>query len=157
MITLTRLHFTYAVIKGKLISTNSLLAPIRTADDYLLNVLKAFCEEAIGRRKTASTPTRAKVEAALTQHLPNGRATVDAVAKALRTSSRSLARRLAEEGTSYIAVLDELRRDLAMRYLEDATLELSHIAWLLGYSEVTSFNHASSKYKRGLTTEKNAN
>jgi len=127
-------------------STNSLLAPIRTADDYLLNVLKAFCEEAIGRRKTASTPTRAKVEAALTQHLPNGRATVDAVAKALRTSSRSLARRLAEEGTSYIAVLDELRRDLAMRYLEDATLELSHIAWLLGYSEVTSFNHAFQRW-----------
>ena len=33
-------------------SRSSLSAPIRTADRYLLNVLKAFCEEAIGRRRT---------------------------------------------------------------------------------------------------------
>ncbi len=127
-------------------SRNSLLVPIRTADKYLLNILKAFCEEAMGRRKTAATPTRAKVEAALMEFLPNGRPTVAAVAKALTTSSRSLARRLAEEGTSYAAVLDEIRRDFAMRYLEDPTLEVTHIAWLLGYSEVTSFNHAFQRW-----------
>ena len=65
---------------------------------------------------------------------------------ALKMSPRSLARRLADEGTSYTAVLDELRRDLAMGYLEDTTLEISHIAWLLGYSEVASFNHAFQRW-----------
>jgi AraC-like DNA-binding protein len=125
---------------------NSLLAPIHTADRYLLNVLKAFCEEAIGHRRPASTSTRANVEKALLEFLPNGKTAIATVAKALMMSPRSLARRMADEGTSYTAVLDELRRDLAMRYLEDPTLEVSHIAWLLGYSEVTSFNHAFQRW-----------
>ncbi len=125
---------------------NALSAPIHTADKYLLNLLKEFCEEAIGRRKTVSTPTRSSVEKALLEFLPNGRATLATVASAITMSPRSLARRLADEGTSYTAVLDELRRDLAMRYLEDSTLGISHIAWLLGYSEVTSFNHAFQRW-----------
>ena len=62
-------------------SRNSLLVPIRTADKYLLNILKAFCEEAMGRRKTAATPTRAKVEAALIEFLPNGRPTLPQLRK----------------------------------------------------------------------------
>jgi AraC-like DNA-binding protein len=125
---------------------NVLSAAIHSADKHLLNVLKAFCEEAISRRRATSTPTRAKVETALLEYLPNGKAAVASVAKALMMSPRSLARRLAEERTSYTAVLDELRHDLAMRYLEDPTLEVSHIAWLLGYSEVTSFNHAFQRW-----------
>jgi AraC-like DNA-binding protein len=125
---------------------NALLAPIHTTDKFLLNLLKAFCEEAIGRRETVSTTTRASVEKALLEFLPNGKATVANVATALIMSPRSLARRLADEGTSYTAVLDELRRDLAMRHLEDPTLAVSHIAWLLGYSEVTSFNHAFQRW-----------
>src|SRR5262249_61769077 len=43
---------------------NVLLAPIVSANEYLLKVLKAFCEEAIGQRQTASAPIKAKVEAA---------------------------------------------------------------------------------------------
>jgi AraC-like DNA-binding protein len=48
-------------------------------------------------------------------------------------STSSLERRLNEEGTSYTAVLGELRRELAMQYLEDKTLGVGQIAWLLGY------------------------
>jgi AraC-like DNA-binding protein len=127
-------------------SRNALLASIHTADKYLLNFLKAFCEEAIGGRKTVATPNRANVEKALLEFLPDGKAAMATVATALTMSPRTLARRLADEGTSYTAVLDELRRDLAMRYLEDSTLEVNHIAWLLGYSEVTSFNHAFQRW-----------
>jgi AraC-like DNA-binding protein len=109
---------------------NSLLATIHSADSRLLDVLKAFCEEALGRRSTPSTPTRAQVERALLQLLPNGETAVATIANALAMSVRSLARRLADEGTSYKETLDELRHDLAMRYLEDRTLGVSQIAWL---------------------------
>jgi AraC-like DNA-binding protein len=61
-------------------------------------------------------------------------------------STRSLERRLNEEGTSYTAVLSDLRRELAMQYLDDKTLDVSQIAWLLGYSEVSSFNHAFRRW-----------
>ena len=124
------------------LARSGLLVPIHSADRYLLKVLKAFCEEALDRRAVASTPVRTQVEAALLELLPNGDAAVASVAKAVTMSPRTLTRRLASEGTSYAAVLDDLRRDLAMRYLEDLSLEISKIAWLLGYSEVTSFNHA---------------
>jgi AraC-like DNA-binding protein len=61
-------------------------------------------------------------------------------------STRSLERRLNEEGTSYTIVLGELRRELAMQYLDDKTLGVGQIAWLLGYSEVSSFNHAFRRW-----------
>ncbi|NWG23051.1 MAG: AraC family transcriptional regulator ligand-binding domain-containing protein [Pseudorhodoplanes sp.] len=124
----------------------ALLAPIRTADRYLLDILTSVCEEALRKRKVASTPTRARVEAALLEHLPHGKACLGVAAKSLHMSPRSLARRLAEEGTTYAETLEHLRRDLAMHYLEDSRVGVSQIAWLLGYSEVTSFNHAFRRW-----------
>jgi len=61
-------------------------------------------------------------------------------------SNRTLARRLSEEGTSYAAILNELRRDLSARYLRDPDLSLNQVAWLLGYSMVTSLNHAFRRW-----------
>jgi len=127
-------------------ATNDLSAPIHSADAHLLNILKVFSEEALNRRITPPPPTRAKVEKALLEVLPKGNATVSNIARALAMSTRSLARRLKEEGTSYTEVLDGLRRELAMRYVEDETLGVSQIAWLLGYSEVSSFNHAFRRW-----------
>jgi len=130
-------------------STNDLLVSIHSADKYLLNILKAFCEEALSPRQRHPTPTRANVEKALLQLLPNGSATISNVAKVLAMSVRSAARRLNEEGTSYTQVLDGLRRELAMHYLADKSLDVNQIAWLLGYGEVSSFNHA---FKRWTST-----
>jgi AraC-like DNA-binding protein len=123
-----------------------LLVPIHSADKHLLNILKAFCEEALRGRRARPAPTRAKVERTLLELLPNGNATVSQVAKALAISIRGLARRLNKEGTSYRVVLDEVRRELVMRYLEDETLNVNQIAWLVGYSEVSSFNHAFKRW-----------
>jgi AraC-like DNA-binding protein len=127
-------------------SEKSLDAPFRTADPYLLNFVRTLCEEALGRRETSSTPLRARAEGVVAELLPKGKATVANVAKALAMSTRTFTRRIADEGTSYAALLDQLRRDLAMRYLEDKDLELTQIAWLLGYSEVSSFYHAFRRW-----------
>ena len=123
-----------------------LLLPIHAADRHLLNILEVFCEEALSRRKTPPTPTRARVEKVLLKVLPKGVANVSNVAETLAMSTSSLERRLNDEGTSYTAVLGELRRELAMQYLEDKTLGVGQIAWLLGYSEVSSFNHAFRRW-----------
>ena len=125
---------------------NDLLLPIDSRDRHLLNILEMFCKEALSRRKTPVTPTRARVERVLLEALPKGEATVSNVAEALAMSARSLERRLNEEGTNYTAVLGEFRRDLAMQYLDDKTLGVGQIAWLLGYSEVSSFNHAFRRW-----------
>jgi AraC-like DNA-binding protein len=43
-------------------------------------------------------------------------------------------------------VLDELKFDLAKRYLRDLDLSISEIAWLLGYQEVSAFTHAFKRW-----------
>jgi AraC-like DNA-binding protein len=42
--------------------------------------------------------------------------------------------------------LDALRRDLAKRYLREPELTISEIAWLLGYRQTSSFNHAFKRW-----------
>ena len=61
-------------------------------------------------------------------------------------SERSLARRLAEEGVTFIEVLRQLKASLASRYLEDDGMPISKIAWLLGIEEASSFSHACRRW-----------
>src|SRR4029077_11001232 len=71
------------------------------------------------------------------------------VAKKLAVSTRTLARRLASEGTTFEEVVDELRRSLALQYIKTPSISLSQIAWLLGYEGGTSFNHAFRRWTGG--------
>jgi AraC-like DNA-binding protein len=127
-------------------STALLSASIHTSDTYLLNILKDHCERMLTERGKVSSALRSMVENEIVQLLPNGRVQVETVASNLGMSKRTLARRLSEEGMSYSSVLDELRRDLSVQYLKDNGLSFNHISWLLGYSEVTSFNHALKRW-----------
>jgi AraC-like DNA-binding protein len=126
--------------------TESLSMPVLTSDKYLLEILKSACDEVLAKRGEISSTLRAKVENEIVQLLPHGKAQVEKVAGNLGMSTRTLARRLSEEGTSYAAILNELRRDLSVRYLKDPALSLNQIAWLLGYSMVTSLNHAFRRW-----------
>ena len=126
--------------------TELLSTPILTSDKYLLQILKDSCEEVLAKRNKSSSTLRAMVENEIVQVLPQGKAQVETVASNLGMSERTLARRLSEEDTSYAVILNELRRDLSAQYLSDPALSLNQIAWLLGYSMVTSFNHAFRRW-----------
>ncbi len=126
--------------------TALLATTIPTADNYLLNILRDYCEKMLTERGKVSSALRAMVENEIVQFLPHGKARVEKVASNLGMSKRTLARRLAEEGVSYSTILDELRRDLSAQYLKDRSMSLNQISWLLGYSEVTSFNHALKRW-----------
>jgi AraC-like DNA-binding protein len=97
-------------------------------------------------RTTAAETLRAAVESEVERLLPHGKAQAQTVAKALAVSVRTLSRRLADEGTTYAEVVDQLRRSLALQYLKDPSMSLSQIAWLLGYEGSTSFNHAFKRW-----------
>jgi AraC-like DNA-binding protein len=71
---------------------------------------------------------------------------VDDVARSLGMSKRTLARRLSDEGLNFTEVLQQLRRNLAVRYLDDPKLHISKIAWLLGFNEVSAFTHAFKRW-----------
>lgn len=127
-------------------SNDTLSVPLMTADAKLIDALKPFCEAAAKDRGVATGTLRSAVERETEKLLPNGKAQAKNVAKALALSVRTLSRRLADEGTTFAEVVDELRRSLAQHYLKDSAMSLSQIAWLLGYEGSTSFNHAFKRW-----------
>jgi AraC-like DNA-binding protein len=128
------------------LSDDSLAIPLLTGDPKLLKALEPFVAMAAKERKTAAGTLRATVENEVEKLLPHGKAKVQTVAKALALSLRTLSRRLADEGTTYAEVVDDLRRTLALQYLKDPAISLSQIAWLLGCEGSTSFNHAFKRW-----------
>ncbi len=127
-------------------SNETLALPLVTEDPHLLETLRPFCEDAARARNTAQGTMRAAVENEVQRLLPHGHARTEIVAKALAVSSRTLARRLAEEGTNFAEVVDGLRRSLAAQYLHESGFTLAQIGWLLGYEGPTSFHHAFKRW-----------
>ncbi len=120
--------------------------PITSADPYLNTLLVQYCEEAVASRRSKSSAWRLKVENAIVPLLPHGQARIGEISKHLGVSTRTLARRLASEGLTFVKVLDDLRFDLAKRYLQERELPISEIAWLLGYRESSALNHAFKRW-----------
>ncbi len=119
--------------------------PIETADNELLEILKHHCRLILGTRPKADDLVY-EVQQLITTQLSSGQPKIDAVARELGMSSRTLTRRLANQGQTYKGILDEVRRKLALRYLEDERISVKHLAYLLGYSEVPAFYHAFQRW-----------
>lgn len=120
--------------------------PIVSADPHLHRLCVQACEEALVRRSKKPTSLKVRVENAIAALLPHGQARLDSVAAMLGVSPRTLARRLADESSSFGGILAELRSALADRYLADRTLPISQIAWLLGYAEIGAFTRAYQRW-----------
>ena len=71
--------------------------------------------------------------------LPHGRASVEGVSRAVGSNPRALQRKLEESGDSFSALLDEARRGLVMRYLDNPAYSITQIGELLGYHYPSSF------------------
>jgi len=127
-------------------SARTLALPLVTEDPILLETLKPICDAASRKRGTRKGTLRALVENEVQRALPHGDIRKSSIAKALGISARTLLRRLADEGVTYVEVVDDLRRTLALQYLKDPSISLSQIAWLLGYERSTSFNHALRRW-----------
>jgi AraC-like DNA-binding protein len=128
------------------VSHETLALLLVTKDRYLMETLQPVCDEAARKRSTPVGTLRALVENEVQKLLPHGKARRQTIAKALGLSERTLARKLAAEGTNYERAVDQLRQSLAIEYVKDPNASLSQIAWLLGYEEATSFNHAFRRW-----------
>ena len=128
------------------LNANARELPLIHADPYLNNLLLKYCEAALTDRRGNVSQLRTRVENAISSLLPHGRVVVDDVARSLGMSNRTLARKLSDEGLNFTEVLQQLRRDLAVQYLDDPKLHVSKIAWLLGFNEVSAFTHAFKRW-----------
>ncbi len=72
--------------------------------------------------------------------------TIDSVSKELAVSRRTLQANLKGEGTTFRNCLEKVRRQTALDYLERPDLSICDVAFLLGYSEQSAFNHAFKRW-----------
>jgi AraC-like DNA-binding protein len=120
--------------------------PLIHSDPYLNDLLLKYCEAALANKRGDRSHLRTRVENAISTTLPHGRVLAEDVARSLGMSNRTLARKLSDEGSNFTEILQQLRRDLAVRYLDDRKLHVSKIAWLLGFHEVSAFTHAFKRW-----------
>jgi len=78
--------------------------------------------------------------------LPSGGASKAAVARRLGVSPRTLQARLAERGSSFVALTNSTRRTLACAYLDDASMSIGEIAYLVGFSDAANFCRAFKRW-----------
>lgn len=83
-----------------------------------------------------------KVKSILPDALRKQAFRLEDVANKLNISTRTLQRKLSDSGYRYQALLDETRQQLAEMYLIENKLSMNEIAFLIGYQEQSSFNHA---------------
>ncbi len=119
--------------------------PLLGHDPYLNELMVKICEGAIVPRAPNISPIRTQVENIIAPLLPHAEAGAKTVARQLGLSERTFARRLAAEGLSFGEILDQIRQDLAVRYLEE-NLQASQIAWRLGFQQPSAFSHACRRW-----------
>ena len=127
--------------------------PMRDADAALAGIIRRRLENALGARDRSSAGTMStRVRRILVEHLGQSPLSLDAVARALAVSRRTLTRRLAEEDASFRHILDEVRSDFARALLQDRSQSIGDIAFFLQYSEPAAF-HRSFRRWTGRTPQ----
>ena len=118
--------------------------PLPQADPHSLAVCVAECERILERRQRhhgLSARVRSELLSA-----PGDMPGLDAVAASLNMHPRTVRRRLAEEGTSFRAITNDVRATLATELLSQVGLTVEQVARRLGYAETAAFNHAFSRW-----------
>jgi AraC-like DNA-binding protein len=95
---------------------------------------------------SANTDLVANVSRIISLSLPNGNSSIKEVAASMNYSQRTLQRKLSDKNTSYRALLDAVRFNMANQYLKSTYYRLTDIALLLGYSNLSSFSRAYFRF-----------
>lgn len=115
--------------------------PFLTHNEDLIDLLLPGLEAAL-RDYAKARSLAEQVGAILGRGMHGERPSVEAVAKQLHISPRTLQRRLTEEGTSYQQQLDLVRQQTARHLLTSTDMEAGEIAFFLGFEEINSFTRA---------------
>jgi AraC-like DNA-binding protein len=105
-------------------------------------MLKKYSEEAVSKTTKNKMSMTQKVEQTISSQPGK---TQEKVAKELGVSTRTLARRLKAEKTTYFKVVEAYREAMAKSMLSDTQTQITEIAFVLGYADTSTF---SSAFKR---------
>jgi len=119
--------------------------PIAKADPSLCVLLDRHAEELLAKFPPRDSLVD-QVRNIITGELRGGDPSLERVADQLGFTPRTLQRKLQELGASHNELLDQMRRQLAMRYLREREMAICEVAYLLGFSESSSFHRAFKRW-----------
>ncbi|MCX7144012.1 MAG: AraC family transcriptional regulator [Proteobacteria bacterium] len=118
--------------------------PLPTANQQLAAVHDGILAEELAR--IDKTDVMARVRSSVLERMASGELSEEDSASDLHMSRRSLQRRLAEADATYQSLVDDTRRDLALRYIQDPAKSATDITFLLGYSQQSAFTRAFRRW-----------
>ncbi|TWI53097.1 AraC-like DNA-binding protein [Pseudomonas duriflava] len=98
------------------------------------------------QRATSLHSVRERVVFLLGPLLKDGEPSLEDIAKRLQLPAWTLRRKLAEEGTRYLDILNETRRELAISYVRETDLTFNEISYVLGFSSAAAFQRAFKRW-----------
>lgn len=118
--------------------------PLKMANGRSFEEATRICQQEL-RKIAAERGLTSRVRRLLLQS-QNGFPSLDITARRFHLTPRTLHRRLLAEGTAYRPLLEEVRQQLAMRYLETGKMTVKEIAFALGYSDTANFRKAFKRW-----------
>lgn len=127
------------------LSRRVLALPQRGADPSMAELMERHLRRLLQELPPEET-FLVRVRGVLLEELRRGEPSLEILSERLRLSKRTLQRRLKQEGTSLQQLLDEVRRELALRHLGESKESIAEVAFLLGFSEVSAFHRAFKRW-----------
>jgi len=126
-------------------------APLSIANRQVAGTLDVVLAQQLATLDRSNVAARTK--AALLERLGSGEPAEEEIAKSLHMSRRTLQRKLAEADLTYQRLVDDTRRDLALRYIEDPAKSVTELTFLLGFSGQSAFTRAFRRWTGASPTE----
>jgi AraC-like DNA-binding protein len=124
---------------------SDLARPVLGADTRILPIVKRYLDD-FPAPENGADGWPAEVRTLIAKSVGNGHPNMERIARQLGLSGRTLQRRLAERGLVWKTLVEEVRRELALRYLRDGDHSLTEVAFLLGYSDLSAFDRAFRRW-----------
>jgi AraC-like DNA-binding protein len=143
-----RAHFNATVrfgqaMNGLFFEEQDLETSLPDADPQLYEIATSYIDK---RFPAAAMPLSKRVRLIIARLLVEGRCTHEQVASTIGMHPRTLQRRLRDEGESFEAIKDSVRRDVALRYLRQPNVSLLRVTEILGYSETSVLSRSCHRW-----------
>jgi len=124
-------------------SMKDLKKPFLTANNIMVEYLEPQLKQKLAEKESETLETFTdRVQKKLCQLIPSGQSSLENVVEEFGISARTVQRNLAVENIKFNQIVKSIQKIMAFNYLESKELSIEEIAYLVGYTETSSFYRA---------------
>lgn len=123
----------------------SLELPNVNYNNYLDKVISEQADKLMDKLSSKDNLVRQTYKL-IVHYLPTGDLSVDTISSELNMSRRTLARKLKDQGVSFQDLVEQTKKDLSLDYLQQNSISINDVAYMLGFSETSAFSRAFKRW-----------